>query len=31
VPRGAQREWAAMNAYLQVVRHRPVFADACVA
>lgn len=26
VPRGAQREWAAVNAYLQVVRHRPVFA-----
>lgn len=27
VPRGARREWAAVNAYLQVVRHRPVFAD----
>jgi hypothetical protein len=27
VPRGAQREWAAVNAYLQVVRHRPVFAE----
>lgn len=31
VPRGAQREWAAVNAYLQVVRHRQVFADTCLA
>lgn len=27
VPRTARREWAAVNAYLQVVRHRPVFAE----
>jgi len=31
VPRCARREWAAVNAYLQVVRHRPVFAEASMA
>lgn len=31
VPRHARREWAAVNAYLQVVRHRPVFAETSVA
>jgi len=31
VPRGARREWAAVNAYLQVVRHRPAFAEAAMA